>query len=83
MAKLPAGYVFNKRQLRILSPGKILYPFLSEHQVCLCLFLKTNASLPPRSVAEMDSVAVLELWRIRFDPGRLVLIRSIVIQQAQ
>lgn len=83
MAKLPAGYVFNKRQLRILSPGKILYPFLSEHQVGLCLSLKTNASLPPCSVAEMDSVAVLELWRIRLDPGRLVLIRSIVIQQAQ
>lgn len=50
MAKLPAGYVFNKRQLRILSPGKILYPFLSEHQACVCLFLKTNASLSLASI---------------------------------
>lgn len=50
MAKLPTGYVFNKRQLRILSPGKILYPFLSEHQACVCLFLKTNASLSLASI---------------------------------
>lgn len=27
MARLPAVYVFNKRQLGILLPGKILYPF--------------------------------------------------------
>lgn len=29
------------------------------------------------------AVVALELWRIRFDPGRLALIRSAVIRGAQ
>lgn len=54
-----------------------LYPFLSEHQDHLCLFLKTMAG--PSSASERDSMVTLELWRISFDPGRLALIRSVVI----
>lgn len=38
MAKLPAVYVFNKRQLGILSPEKILYPFYLNIRDWLCFF---------------------------------------------
>lgn len=78
MAKLPAVYVFNKRQLGILSPEKILYPFYLNIRDWLC-FLKTtmNPSLP--TSASGTGLSVAPELRIGFDPGRLVLIRRIVI----
>lgn len=38
MARLPAVYVFNKRQLGILLPGKILYPFYLNIRDWLCFW---------------------------------------------
>lgn len=73
-------YVFNKRQLGILLPGKILYPFYLNIKDWLCV-LKTTADPSPPSSASGTGSSVAPELRIGFDPGRLVLIRRIVIQR--
>lgn len=73
-------YVFNKRQLGILLPGKILYLFYLNFRDRL-FFLKTTTNPSLLSSASGTGSLVVPEQRIGFDPGRLVLIRRIVIQR--
>lgn len=67
MARLPAVYVFNKRQLGILLPGKILYPFYLNIRDWLCFWRQ-----PQIRHHRLQRLELVHQWHLSWELGLIL-----------